>query len=106
VRFGRQGKRVDFGPGRFHGHGAQHFGVKVEENMTVYLVILEDRHTDVSVDVYADKERAIQAAEQIRDSYEYTPEEPDEDIDGWLFNATLSTEGDCIRVEEAEVIER
>jgi hypothetical protein len=69
----------------------------------VYLVILEDRHVDVQVEVYATAEAALDRAHDVVDEYGFTPEEPDAEIPGWLFHATLSVEGDCVRVEEAEV---
>jgi hypothetical protein len=40
---------------------------------------------------------------RIAARYDYTPDEPDEEIAGWLYHATLSREGDCLRVEEAGV---
>jgi hypothetical protein len=71
--------------------------------MKVYLVILEDRHTDVEVQVYATAAAALRRTIQIMEQYDYTPDEPDEEIPGWMYHATLSCEGDCVRVEEAEV---
>lgn len=71
--------------------------------MTVYLVILEDRHADVQVWVYSDKGDALEHAEEIVEEYGHEPDEPDEPVEGWLFNATLSGEGDYVRVEEKVV---
>jgi hypothetical protein len=71
--------------------------------MKVYLVILEDRHADVQVEVYATLAAALRRAIKIMEQYGFTPEEPDAEIPGWLFHATLSHEGDRVRVEEAEV---
>lgn len=71
--------------------------------MKVYLVIIEDRHEDVWVEVYATAEAALERAREVVEEYDFTPEEPDLEIPGWLFNTTLSDEGDCVRVEEAEV---
>lgn len=70
--------------------------------MTVYLVILEDRHTDVQAEVFADREGALKRAAEIVDEYGY---DTDQDTSGtdWLFDAALSGEGDYVRVEEAEV---
>lgn len=71
--------------------------------MTVWLVILEDRHTDVQVEVYGTRADAIERAIAIVDDYDFQPEEPDVLPDGWEFNATLSCEGDAVRVEKVEV---
>lgn len=71
----------------------------------VYLVILEDRHTDVEVRVFADRQDAIDHAEQIVEDYDYDDDKPalGNPPDGWLFHAVLSCEGDSVRVEKAEV---
>lgn len=70
--------------------------------MKVYLVITEDRHCDVQVDVYATAEAALEQARRIAEEYKFTPEDPDTLSEPWLFTA-LSTGGDCVHVEEAEV---
>jgi hypothetical protein len=72
-------------------------------DMKVYLIIIEDRHVDVEVEVYATAKAALDRARWIVARYDYTPEEPDEEIAGWLYHATLSREGDCLRVAEAKV---
>jgi len=71
--------------------------------MNLFLVILEDRHTDVHVEAYSTKEAAIERFKEIVADYDFTPEEPDKPIDGWLAHATLSRDGDYIRVEEIEL---
>ena len=71
--------------------------------MKVFLVIIEDRHVDVEVQVFSEKRDAIRVANGIVHLYDYEPEEPDEPVDGWIFHATLSCEGACVRVKEAEV---
>lgn len=71
--------------------------------MKVYLVILEDRHTDPQVEVFLSPETAIERAEEIVEEYDYEPEEPETDARQWLFQATLSCEGDHVHVIEAEV---
>lgn len=68
----------------------------------VYLVILEDRHTDVQVDVYRAKEDALARAEALTAQYRHVPEEQHV-VKKWLYNRRLSEEGDAIRVEEAAV---
>lgn len=69
----------------------------------VYLVILEDRHTDVQVEVYQRVEDALERFNKIVKDYGYTPDEPDGPMTGWLANATLSCEGDCVRVKQVKV---
>jgi hypothetical protein len=71
--------------------------------MNVYLVILEDRHTDVQVEVFVTKGAAVGRAKQIVEEYDYTPTEPDKPVEGWPFHATLSGEGDRVCVRMARV---
>jgi hypothetical protein len=72
--------------------------------MKVFLLIVEDRHTDVDVKVFADGAAAMLAAKELVDDYDYEPDEPDDAVPEWLFNATLSCEGDCLRVQAVDVI--
>ena len=72
---------------------------------TVFLVIVEDRHTEASVEVFASRAGAIARAVHIVSEYDYEPDEPDEPIAGWIFHATLSREGDYVRVEASDVVE-
>jgi hypothetical protein len=74
--------------------------------MTVYLVIIEDRHVDVEVLVYTNRERAIEFAQQEARERNARPENFEEEgVEGWEYSVTWSSEGDCLRVERAEVIE-
>lgn len=75
--------------------------------MKVYLLIIEDRHIDVEVEVYLNKEKAINKAKMTAAiAVEYSHGEIEEQqIEGWLYFARYSVEGDCIRVEEKRVIE-
>lgn len=75
--------------------------------MTIYLVIVEDRHTDVMVYPFSDCGTALNRARKMAknncrfpDSYkEY---DYGKDV-GWLFYAEYSTEGDSVRVVAAEI---
>ena len=69
--------------------------------MTVYLVILEDRHVDVQIEVYADKQAALRRAAEIVAKYGYKDDDPFLPA-GWLFNAILSREDDrvCVRATD------
>ena len=76
--------------------------------MNVFAVILEDRRLDVSVELFASRVVAESRFNEIVAEYDYTPdedEEPDDCPDGWLLNATLSSEGDAVRMEELTVNE-
>lgn len=80
---------------------------------TIYVVMVEDRHTDTEVHLFSTPEKAISCAQSVldenSDSAEYVdPEDArmsDEDLAaaGWLFYGCYSTEGDCVRVLPAEV---
>ncbi len=76
---------------------------------TVYVVVHEDRHTDVGVTVFAAADAAIayardQARECARD-----PEDIEEELngamraDGWLYYCRYSSESDSIRVVERSI---
>ena len=78
----------------------------------VFLVLWHDHHTDVDVTVFAKEEDALALAEQIAEEYreyygydpaEHEDDEPDGPVEGWLYYATLSTEGDCVYVEKKQL---
>jgi len=77
--------------------------------MKIYLVINEDRHCDVGVYPYYDKEKAIERAKSIADDGCRGYQEDIEidncegDKDGWIINIIYSCEGDKVRVEESEL---
>ncbi len=72
--------------------------------MTVYLVILEDRHTDVQVEVFMRQEAAMKRAREIVEEYDFGDGGSDLPTSSeWLFGASLSHEGDYVHVEKAEV---
>lgn len=70
--------------------------------MTVYVVLVEDRHTGNTVEVYADKDTALTdarvAAENLSRSGDY-----EEDETSHLFLARCSEEGDYVTVMKTEV---
>ena len=74
--------------------------------MTIYLVIHEDRHVDVEVTPYQDRDAALSAARDLLAAYDgvESPLTPAMSDDRWIFFGTYSTEEDCIRVIEREVI--
>jgi hypothetical protein len=77
--------------------------------MTVYLVIIEDRHIDVEVEVWADGTKAIQRGKEIALEYAGDPKNVKEYLtpsmikSGWLYNATYSCEDDCVRVQKTVI---
>lgn len=74
--------------------------------MTIYVIIIEDRHTDVEVLAYTRLEAAIreakkQATDLCRFPEDY--EENDTGAPGWKFYARYSCEGGSVHVVEVEV---
>jgi hypothetical protein len=75
--------------------------------MKVYVLITEDRHIDVLVDLFKNKDRAIKTAETRAKEYAkaYHSEVETEKIEGWVYYAKYSLDGDCVRVVERPLIE-
>lgn len=79
----------------------------MSDKVKLFLVIIEDRHTDVAVHPFSDAGVAIEEAKRVakelgheHDHYE----EHDYGKDaGWLFHANYSCEDDSVRVVEAEL---
>lgn len=80
---------------------------------TIYVVMVEDRHTDTEAHLFSTPEKAIAYAQGVlddnSDSAEYVdPDDArmsDEDLAaaGWLFYGCYSSEGDCVWVTPATV---
>lgn len=80
----------------------------VPEAEVIYVVIVQDRHTNTQAHLFREKEVAIQYAHIIADDYDYPEEEAEGNEDvmdatsleeaGWLFYRALSSEGDCVWV--------
>ena len=79
----------------------------------IYVVMIEDRHTDVDVELFVSEEGAIKRARGIFNEYK-NEEDEDEDIgeieldsdaieDGWIYSAIYSCEGDSVSVRECEL---
>lgn len=71
----------------------------------LFVVIQEDRHTDVDVEVYGDRDRAIERAGELAreaggDEAQAQPLNPSMQKEGWLCYITYSCEGDSVRVVE------
>lgn len=72
--------------------------------MKVYAVLLQDRHSDPEVSVYADKQTAIDDARMMAKKYDRHSDYKERQIARWVFHAEYSCEGDCVTVMECEVL--
>lgn len=75
----------------------------------LYAIILEDRHTDVKVEVYDDLKDAITEAQRVAvEEYDYDASDPDqgpqEVSSDCFYNCHLSHENDYISVQEIDYI--
>lgn len=74
--------------------------------MTLFAIVIEDRHADVEVEVWADEQQAITRARQIARDYCRHPEDYEEqDIKGWSFYARYSCESDSVSVRSVPLNE-
>ncbi len=77
--------------------------------MKIYIAIWEDRHLDATVYPFYDPKKAIDwakaKARKLACNGGCYQERDYGRNDGWIFYAEYSTEDDCVRVVEAEVIE-
>lgn len=82
--------------------------------MRVYIVIIEDRHSDIEVKVFEPgSEGMLRALQCARRAAEEMSQGRPEDIrmqltkpmvdDGWVWNASVGPEGDAVRVEFQEL---
>ena len=76
----------------------------------VYVAILEDRHCDVQVEVFSEKEDAVEWAEEAALLNAHHEEDIEKEEltagmrkEGWLYYAVYSCEGDSVRVVQKEV---
>lgn len=68
----------------------------------VYVVVWEDRHTDVEVTLFSELQPAIDWVEsfpRIQQAREIGDVE-EEQIDGWDYYIVYSCEGDSVRIEK------
>jgi hypothetical protein len=71
--------------------------------MTIFVVIIEDRHSDVEVLAYTGRDDAIKMARKTAKKYCCFEDSYEEDESAEHFYATYSCEGDSVRVEEVEL---
>lgn len=75
--------------------------------MNVYAVLLEDRHTDVHVEVFADRDEAIERARTLaKENARFPDDYKEETIEGWEFYCRYSCEDDSTRVVATELKEK
>jgi hypothetical protein len=85
----------------------------MEEEMNIpeclYVVIIEDRHSDVEVELYSDEIKAVERAKEICQEYSNGPEDINEYLtddmkeEGWIYNATYSCESDGVSVIKKKI---
>ena len=81
--------------------------------MTIYVVMIYDRHTNPEAHLFSTIEKALDYVHQIEIDCYYTEEEAKSDDAvmsatslkeaGWLYYRTLSPEGDCMWVLPKEI---
>ncbi len=73
--------------------------------MQVFVAIIEDRHTDVDIELFPTAEEAIEYAKECVQGNARHPENIEEEtIQGCLYYCRYSSEGDCVSVVEKELI--
>lgn len=71
----------------------------------VYVMMVDDRHSDPEPTVYASSFEAINDAASWARDHASDPDDIDESpIGGWLYHATYSSESDSVWVLEKPVI--
>lgn len=72
----------------------------------IFVIIVQDRHSDVDVEVWLDRDKAVMRARNLAHEYCRHPEDYSEMQPlpaDWVFHATYSCEDDCIWVLRKEV---
>lgn len=71
----------------------------------IWIVLVEDRHSDVEALPFSTEERAAEyARDWVRDAPEFSGDAEDAELndamrrDGWVLYLPYGTEGDCVRV--------
>lgn len=73
----------------------------------LYIVVIEDRHSDVKLHPFTCPEKAVSEAKRVAKEYcrheeDYGEHDFGKD-DGWLFYANYSCEGDSVTVMTTEL---
>lgn len=80
----------------------------MEPVTTLYVMVVNDRHTDPTPFVFSGREQAVDAARKhFGDRFDSRNADDDElgeqEIDGWLYYAKWSHEGDDVWVVERQL---
>ena len=79
----------------------------MSDKVKLFMVIIEDRHTDVTVHPFSNEgvaiEEANRVAKELGREHDFYEEHDYGKNDGWLYYANYSCEGDSVRVVEAEL---
>lgn len=69
--------------------------------MKLYVAMIRDRHSDPDAYVFSTPEAAVEYAKTCVQEYARHPESIEEEpIEGWLYHARYSSEGDAVWVLE------
>ena len=72
---------------------------------SVFVVVIEDRHADVDVEIWTDREAAINRGRELAKKYCSRQDDYEESqIADWLFYARYSCEDDSCRVIERPIL--
>lgn len=81
---------------------ARSFGAM--NDRTIYIIVIEDRHFDTKAEVWTDREQALRRAKSVAEEMAHQPGYPQEStIEGWLYYAHCSPEGDHVWVVKSEL---
>jgi hypothetical protein len=74
--------------------------------MKIYNILINDRHADIELMPYKNKDKAIAKARQLARKYCVFKEDYEEYIPNgnWIFNAKYSCESDFVAVIEDELV--
>lgn len=74
--------------------------------MTAYAVLINDRHADPDIELFVGPGRAIKHARMWAQEHATEPSDYEEvKVEGWVFFARYSPEGDWVRVTKHTVQE-
>ena len=74
--------------------------------MELYALIIEDRHCDVTVDIFTNRDVAIRSAKARAKEYcRFSEDYKEHTIAGWEFCAAYSCDGNRVRVVKTELNE-
>lgn len=73
--------------------------------MKIYIVVCDDRHSDLDLQAFTDKDKAISEARKMAKEYSNEGDYEEHDYDGFLFYANYSCEGDKVYVMWTELNE-